>query len=90
MLIGSAPRETFDFPPCPGPSGLLVGRVALLPSTRYVLRYTASPIEVGPPAVPAAMKLSISANGIELVNGANKISLSAASVSVNDGALEVI
>lgn len=36
------------------------------------------------------MKLSITASGIELVNGANKISLSTASVTVNDGALEVI
>ncbi|HEY7430141.1 MAG TPA: phage baseplate assembly protein V [Streptosporangiaceae bacterium] len=46
-------------------------------------------IEVGPPAVPSVMKLTITAAGIELVNGANKISLSPASVSVNDGALEV-
>ena len=47
-------------------------------------------IEVGPPAVSVAMKISCTASGIELSIGASKIVLSAASVSVNDGALEVV
>ena len=46
-------------------------------------------IEVGPPAVPVAMKLACTASGIELSIGASKIVLSPTSVSVNDGALEV-
>ena len=47
-------------------------------------------IEVGPPVVPVAMKLACTGSGIELSIGASKLMLSAASVSINDGALEVI
>ena len=47
-------------------------------------------IEVASPAVPVAMKLSCTSSGIELSIGASKVVLSASSVSVNDGALEVI
>ena len=47
-------------------------------------------LEVGPPAASAPVTLVMDANGIELVNGAAKIQLTPASVSVNDGALEVI
>jgi hypothetical protein len=46
-------------------------------------------IEVGSPAVSVPMKLACTASGIELSIGASKIVLSAASVSVNNGALEV-
>ncbi len=46
-------------------------------------------IEVGPPVVPVAMKLACSGSGIELSIGSSKLALSAASVSINDGALEV-
>ena len=47
-------------------------------------------IEVGPPAAPLPMTISCTSEGIELSIGAAKVLLSAASVSVNDGALEVI
>jgi hypothetical protein len=47
-------------------------------------------IDVAPPAVPVAMKVACTSAGIELSIGASKVVLSAASVSVNDGALEVI
>lgn len=47
-------------------------------------------IEVGPPAVPVAMVVSCTASGIELSIGASKVVLSAASVSINGGALEVV
>lgn len=47
-------------------------------------------LEVGPPAVPAPLKLVMDANGIELSNGASSIKLSPVSVSINNGALEVI
>jgi len=47
-------------------------------------------IEVGPPAAPVPMTISCTASGIELSIGAAKVLLSATSVSVNNGALEVI
>jgi Type VI secretion system/phage-baseplate injector OB domain len=47
-------------------------------------------LEVGPPAVPAPLKLVFNAGGIELQNGAASVKLTPASVSVNNGALEVI
>lgn len=47
-------------------------------------------IEVGAPAVPVPMKLSMSASGIELSIGAAKIQMSAVSVKINDGAMEII
>lgn len=47
-------------------------------------------IEVGPPVVAAVLKLSFTSSGIELSNGAASVKLTPASVSVNNGALEVI
>ena len=47
-------------------------------------------IEVNPPAVATPLKLVFNASGIELSNGAANIKLTPASVSVNNGALEVI
>ncbi len=47
-------------------------------------------IEVGPPVVPATQKLTFGPSGIELVNGKASVKLTQASVSVNDGALEVV
>jgi hypothetical protein len=47
-------------------------------------------IEAGPPAVPMQLTLKMDASGIEIVNAAAKIKLTAAGVSINDGALEVI
>jgi hypothetical protein len=47
-------------------------------------------IEVSPPAVTAPLKLAMTSSGIELSVGSSKIALSMASVSVNDGALEVM
>ena len=46
-------------------------------------------IEAGSPAVSVPMKVACTADGIELSIGASKVPLSAASVSINDGALEV-
>jgi hypothetical protein len=46
-------------------------------------------LEVGPPAAPVPMKFACTADGIELSIGASTIVLSTASVSVNNGALEV-
>lgn len=47
-------------------------------------------IEVGPPAVGMPLRMVFDASGIELSNGAQSIKLSPASVSVNNGALEVM
>lgn len=46
-------------------------------------------LEVGPPGVPVPMKFACTADGIELSIGASTILLSASSVSLNNGALEV-
>ena len=47
-------------------------------------------IEVGSPAVSVPMRVACTSDGIELSIGASKVLLSAASVSINDGALEVM
>lgn len=47
-------------------------------------------LEVGPPVVPAACTITLSSSGIELSIGASTILVSATSVSVNNGALEVV
>ena len=47
-------------------------------------------LEVNPPAVATPLKLVLDSSGIELSNGSAKVKLTPASVSINDGALEVI
>jgi Type VI secretion system/phage-baseplate injector OB domain len=47
-------------------------------------------VEVNPPAVTTPLKLVFNASGIELSNGSASVKLTPASVSVNNGALEVI
>jgi hypothetical protein len=47
-------------------------------------------LEIKPPASATALKISGTAAGIEISNGSAKIVLSPVSVSINDGALEVI
>jgi hypothetical protein len=47
-------------------------------------------LEVNPPAVATPLKLSFSSTGIEISNGAASVKLSPVSVSLNNGALEVI
>jgi hypothetical protein len=47
-------------------------------------------LEAAPPVVATPLTLKFDSSGIELSNGAAKIKLTPASVSVNDGALEVI
>ena len=47
-------------------------------------------LEVGPPAVPIPLKLVFDASGIELSNSAASVKLTPVSVSLNNGALEVI
>lgn len=47
-------------------------------------------LEVNPPAVISPLKIVCDSSGIELSNGANTVKLTLASVSINDGALEVI
>jgi len=47
-------------------------------------------LEVLPPAVAAPLKLSFTSAGIEIVNGKNSVKLTPTSVTINDGALEVV
>lgn len=47
-------------------------------------------IEVNPPAVATPLKLVFNAAGIEISNSAASVKLTPASVSINNGALEVI
>jgi hypothetical protein len=47
-------------------------------------------LEVNPPAAATALKMVCNASGIEISNSGAKIKLTPASVSINDGALEVI
>ena len=47
-------------------------------------------LEVNPPAVATPLKLVFNSSGIELSNGASSVKLTPASVSINNGALEVI
>jgi len=47
-------------------------------------------LEVNPPAVATPLKMVFNAQGIELSNGAASVKLTPASVSINNGALEVI
>ena len=47
-------------------------------------------LEVGPPVVPTPLKMIFNVAGIELNNGAASIKLTPASVSINNGAMEVI
>ncbi|MDO8144901.1 MULTISPECIES: phage baseplate assembly protein V [unclassified Isoptericola] len=46
-------------------------------------------ISVDPPAVAVPIAVEATASGVEISVGASKIALTAASVSINDGALEV-
>jgi hypothetical protein len=47
-------------------------------------------VEVGPPVVPIPLKMVFNAAGIEITNSAASDKLTPASVSLNNGALEVI
>ena len=47
-------------------------------------------LEVGPPAVALPLKMFFDSTGIELTNGSASLKLTPVSVSVNNGALEVI
>lgn len=77
------------------PLPLAVPQVKVLKTDGIVLTLSDAPgvggftLEVGPPAVSVPAKLAFNAGGIELTTGAANIKLSAASVSVNNGALEV-
>lgn len=47
-------------------------------------------LEVAPPLVSTPLKVVLDASGIQLSNSAARITMTPASVSINDGALEVI
>jgi hypothetical protein len=47
-------------------------------------------VEVNPPAVATPLKIVFDSSGIEMTNGGSSVKLTPASVSLNNGALEVI
>jgi Type VI secretion system/phage-baseplate injector OB domain len=47
-------------------------------------------LQVAPPVVSTPLTISLTSSGIELTNGAASVKITPATVSVNDGALEVI
>jgi len=47
-------------------------------------------LEVGPPVVPIPLTLTMTASGIEIKNSGASVALTPVSVSLNNGALEVI
>lgn len=47
-------------------------------------------LEVNPPVVATPLKLAFTSSGIEMTNGAASVKLTPVSVSLNNGALEVI
>ena len=47
-------------------------------------------LEVGPPAVPSQLKLVFDSSGIAITNSSSSVKVTQASVSVNNGALEVM
>lgn len=47
-------------------------------------------LEISPPAVATPVTIKASTTGVEISMGKNKIALTQASVSINDGALEVM
>jgi hypothetical protein len=47
-------------------------------------------LEVSPPVVATPLKIACTSSGIEMTNGAASVKLTPASVSLNNGALEVI
>jgi hypothetical protein len=47
-------------------------------------------IEVGSPAVAVPMKIALTSDGIEISTGSSSVKLDPASVSLNDGALQVV
>jgi len=47
-------------------------------------------LEVGPPVVPAQLRLVMDATGIAISNGSASVKLTPVSVSLNDGAMEVV
>jgi len=93
-----------DYPICAGcfwgtgevPAAPAVPQMKVLKTDGITLTLNDTPgaggitIEAGPPAVPMQLTLKMDASGIEVANAAAKIKLTPASVSVNDGALEVI
>lgn len=79
---------------CPAPGGLPTMKV--LKTDGVTLTLSDLPggggftLEVKPPVVPTPLTLTCNATGIELKNTAASVKLTPASVSVNNGALEVI
>ncbi|MFD6176220.1 MULTISPECIES: phage baseplate assembly protein V [unclassified Isoptericola] len=77
------------------PASPAVEQVKLLRTDAITLRLSDVPggggvtVQVGSPAVAVPVDIKATSTGVEISMGKNKIALTAASVSINDGALEV-
>lgn len=78
------------------PAKPAVAQVAVLKTAGVTLELSDLPgagglkIDVGPPAVSVPVSVRLGVTGIELKYGKNSVKLTAASVKINDGALEII
>ena len=90
-ILGGCFWESGHLPASPAVADVKVWRTGAVTITASDLPGAGGlTIEVGSPAVSVPMKFACTAAGIELSIGASKLVLSATSVSVNDGALEVV
>ena len=84
----------WDLREAPNPTGLDFIKVFKTDSITLTLDDTPGAggftLEVNPPAVSAPIKLACTSSGIEISTGAASVKLTPASVSINNGALEVI
>lgn len=78
------------------PAQPAVAQIKILKTESLMLKLDDTPgaggftLEVNPPAAATQLKIVCNASGIEISNVAAKIKLTPASVSINEGALEVI
>jgi Type VI secretion system/phage-baseplate injector OB domain len=83
--------NTGDVPASPGVAAMKVLKTDAITLTLSDLSGGGGvKLEVNPPAVTGALKLTFDAGGIELSNGSQSVKLTQANVSINNGALEVM
>jgi hypothetical protein len=74
----------------PGPTTTVLARLGVSITINTVPGAGGLTILVGPPVVETPMTLMFNSAGITFTNGASSISLTPASVTINEGALEIV
>jgi hypothetical protein len=88
ILAGALWRD--DEAPLDGDPAVKVWKTEAITITLSDLRNSGGlTIDVGAPAVDVPMRIALTSAGIELSIGHSRVTLTASSVSINDGALEV-